>query len=141
MGAWPQKVKSMIKIKRSLCTECQICMGICSWSHYGENTTKRSRIMVEADWPKIPTITVCQACKDHECVSACPHDALKWENWILLDKDQCDSCGLCVEACPVDGIHMDPITDLPMICDTCGGEFQCVAWCPTQALTRKPQER
>jgi Fe-S-cluster-containing hydrogenase component 2 len=127
----------MIKIKCSQCTECQICMGICSWTHYGESTTKRARIRVEADWPQIPSITVCLACKERECVSACPHDALKWKKWIVLDKKTCDSCGLCVEACPVEGIQMDPVTALPLICDTCEGSFQCVAWCPTQALMQR----
>ena len=127
----------MIKINHSRCTACQICMGICSWTHFGENTTKRARIRVGADWPKIPVIKVCLACKDHECVEACPHDALKWENWIRLDKDKCDACSLCAEACPVDGIHMDPIANLPLICDTCRGDFNCTVWCPTQALRRK----
>ena len=127
----------MIKITRSLCTECQICMAICSWEHFGETTTKRSRITVDADWPQTPKILVCLACKQHECVEACPHDALTWDNWIVLDKDRCDSCGSCIEACPVSGVHMDLHTNLPLICDTCGGKFQCVAWCPTQALKRK----
>jgi carbon-monoxide dehydrogenase iron sulfur subunit len=124
----------MIKIIHSRCTGCQICMEICSWTHFGENTPKRARIRVEADWPKIPVINVCLACKDHDCVKACPHDALKWESWICLDKDKCDACGLCVEACPVGGIHMDPIANLPLICDTCRGDFNCIVWCPTQAL-------
>ena len=127
----------MINIMPSLCTECQICMAICSWEHFGETTTKRSRITVDADWPQTPNIMVCLACKQHECVEACPHDALIWDNWIVLDKDRCDSCGICIEVCPVSGVHMDPHTNLPLICDTCGGKFQCVAWCPTQALKRK----
>jgi Fe-S-cluster-containing hydrogenase component 2 len=112
-------------------------MGICSWTHFGENTTKRSRIMVAGDWPKIPDINVCLACQERECINACPHDALTLENWICLDKDKCDTCGLCVEACPVDGIQVDPITALPLICDTCEGDFKCVLWCPTRALTQK----
>jgi carbon-monoxide dehydrogenase iron sulfur subunit len=127
----------MIEINHSRCTECLICMEICSWTHFGESTTKRARIRVEADWPKIPAINVCLACEDHECVAACPHDALKWENWICLDKDRCDACGLCIAACPVDGIHMDPIASLPLICDTCRGDFNCIVWCPTQALRRR----
>jgi carbon-monoxide dehydrogenase iron sulfur subunit len=127
----------VIKIIHARCTECQICMEICSWTHFGENTPKRARIRVEADWPKIPVISVCLACKDHECVAACPHDALKWEKWIRLDKNKCDACGLCLEACPVDGICMDPITHLPLICDTCRGDFNCIVWCPTQALRRR----
>ena len=127
----------MLKLKRSLCTECQICMVICSWTHFGENTTKRARIKVKADWPKVPTIRVCLACKDHECVTACPHEALTWENWIQLDKNQCDGCAVCVDACPVNGIHMDTQTGLPLICDTCEGQYQCVQWCPTKAVQKK----
>ena len=127
----------MLKCNRLLCTECQICMAICSWSHFKENTTKRSRILVEADWPKTPQIRVCLACKDHECVTACPHDALSWENWVHLDKDRCDGCGACLDACPVDGIQLDPQTELPLICDTCEGDFQCVQWCPTEAIRKK----
>jgi len=129
-------VKMMIKIRRSRCTECQICMEICSWRHFGENTTKRSRIRVEVDWPEAPVISVCLACKDHECVAACPTDALAWDHWIRLDKDRCDGCGRCAEACPANGIPMDSHTRLPLICDTCEGEFQCVQWCPTQAIER-----
>lgn len=126
----------MIEIKPSLCTECRICMTICSWTHYSEYNIKRARIAVEAEWPKTPQIGVCQACAGHECVQACSQNALTWESWILLDKERCNSCRECVEACPVDGITMDPITNLPLVCDTCEGDFQCVAWCPTQALLK-----
>jgi Fe-S-cluster-containing hydrogenase component 2 len=31
---------------------------------------------------------------------------------------------------------LDPITHLPLVCDTCDGDFQCVRWCPTQAIER-----
>ena len=127
----------MIKLNRARCTECQICMMICSWFHFGENTTKRSRIIVDAKWPDVPNLNVCLACPDHECVSACPHDALAWENWIQLDKDRCDGCGACMDACPVNGVHMDSRTDFPLICDTCEGQYQCVQWCPTKAILKK----
>ena len=112
-------------------------MLICSWTHFAENTTKRSRIFVDAKWPEIPAIKVCLACPNHECVTACPHDALAWKNWIQLDKERCDGCGACLEACPVNGVQMDSQTDLPLICDTCEGQFQCVQWCPTNAILIK----
>ena len=130
----------MFTIQRSRCTECEICMEICSFSHVGENTTKRSRIWVDGDWPKTPLITVCLACEAHECVDACPTGALKWDKWVVLDKDACDACGVCVDACSVNGIRMDPVTNHPLICDTCQGEFQCIQWCPTQAVERKTLE-
>ena len=131
------KGSKMLKLKRSLCTECQICMAICTFSHFGENTTKRSRIHVESDWPKVPAINVCLACQNHECVAACPHEALSWQDWVRLDKDRCDGCAVCVDACPVNGIRMDSQTDLPLICDTCNGKFQCVQWCPTGAVQKR----
>lgn len=130
----------MFVVRRSRCTECEICMEICSFSHVGENTTKRSRIWIDGDWPKTPDIHVCLACKDHECVEACPTGALKWDRWVVLDKDACDECGVCSDACPVEGIRMDPVTNRPLICDTCEGNFQCVQWCPTQAVERKAGE-
>ena len=126
----------MIKIIRSLCTECQICMQICAWEHLGAHAPKRSRIWVEAEWPKEPDIFVCLTCKNHECVQACPNDALLWDGWIKLDSSLCDSCGICMDACPVKGIRMDTVTNLPLICDTCGGQFKCIKWCPTQAIRR-----
>jgi carbon-monoxide dehydrogenase iron sulfur subunit len=136
-GARGIKGSGMLKLKRSLCTECQICMAICSFNHFGQNTTKRSRIHVESDWPKVPAISVCLACQDHECVAACPHEALSWQDWVRLDKDRCDGCAVCVDACPVNGIRMDSQTDLPLICDTCEGKFQCVQWCPTGAVQKR----
>ena len=126
----------MLKIRRSRCTECQICMEICSLTHFGIHTTKRARIRVEGEWPQTPNIRVCLACKDHECVAACPHEALRWEDWVRLDPAVCDGCGACAQACPVRGIQMDPVANLPLVCDTCEGAFQCVRWCPTQTLER-----
>lgn len=127
----------MVKIHPSLCTECRICMQICSWTHFQEQTSKRARLSIVAEWPQTPDIHVCQACPDHDCIEACPNHALRWEGWVLLDEALCDGCGMCLAACPVGGVHMDPRTELPLICDTCQGEYQCVSWCPTQALQRE----
>jgi carbon-monoxide dehydrogenase iron sulfur subunit len=133
----PQEQETgMIIIRRSRCTECEICMGVCSWTHFGIQTTKRARIFVQGEWPQTPQIRVCLACKEHECVRACPHQALRWEQWIRLDAGLCNGCGDCVQACPVNGVRIDPLSHLPLICDTCDGAFQCVRWCPTQALER-----
>ena len=127
----------MIDSRPSLCTECQICMQICSFGHFGENTTKRSRIWVDGEWPKAPNIYVCLACEERECVDVCPTKALTWDNWVRLDKEVCIECNSCADVCPVDGIRMDPVTNYPLICDTCEGAFQCVQWCPTNAVERK----
>jgi ferredoxin len=56
---------------------------------------------------------------------------------ISINKDACNSCGLCVEICPnrimtrdgADGISFRP--DRLALCIKCG---QCMAVCPTQAI-------
>jgi len=35
------------------------------------------------------------------------------------------------------GIRIDKKTGFPLICDTCGGRYQCVQWCPTKAVQKK----
>jgi len=45
---------------------------------------------------------------------------------------QCDD----PEACPYDGIWMDPLSGLAVKCDTCDGRFECVPVCFAGALCR-----
>jgi len=127
----------MFKLNPSRCTECQICMQVCSWQHFTENSPKRSRIRLEAEWPEEPRILVCLACKEHECVKACPTGALQWDGWVRVKENLCDGCLACAEACPVDGIRKDPRGIVPLVCDTCQGSFQCAKWCPTGAIQRR----
>lgn len=127
----------MILAKPKRCTECLICMQVCSFQHFAQVTTKRSRIRVVDNWPDKPKMMVCIGCPDHECVTACPHEALSWGEFLELNADKCDSCGACAEACPVNGIGFDPVTGLPLACDTCNGEYMCVKSCPNQALERR----
>jgi Fe-S-cluster-containing dehydrogenase component len=49
--------------------------------------------------------------------------------------DQCTGCGNCVDACPYDGIWLDPLSGLAIKCDTCQGGFACVPTCFAGALS------
>ncbi|MCG8643195.1 MAG: 4Fe-4S binding protein [Desulfobacterales bacterium] len=127
----------MVKPQRAICTECEICMQVCTWHHFQVAGTKRSRIRISAQWPDIPSIRVCLACRKKECITACPTDALSFDGWIRLDEEKCDGCAVCAGVCPVDGINFDPETGNPLICDTCQGAYQCVQCCPVNALKKK----
>jgi Fe-S-cluster-containing hydrogenase component 2 len=105
--------------------------------HYGYHAPHKSRIHVEASWPDAPDFGVCIGCAKKKCVAICPHGALKWDGWVQVDTDLCDSCGLCVEACPTSGIRLAGKNKTPLICDTCQGKFLCVQWCPTQAVEKR----
>jgi Fe-S-cluster-containing hydrogenase component 2 len=126
----------MFQLTPSRCTECQICMQVCAWAHFAQNNPKRSRLQIAARWPEEPSMRVCLACPERECMGACPTGALSWDGWVHLREDLCNGCGSCAEACPVQGIALDPSAPLPLVCDTCGGAFLCAKWCPTRAIEK-----
>ncbi len=126
----------MFKISRKLCTGCRICEMICSLAHEGEIAPKQSRIRIESDWPGAEKVQVCVACKPKKCIPACPHGALSWDTVLRLDEEKCDLCLACIEACPFGGIRLDPPKSRLLFCDTCGGDYPCVEWCPPKAIVK-----
>jgi len=126
----------MIKTNPSLCTGCRICEMICSITHEGTIAPKRSRIRIRSNWPEEEKIHLCIACDSKPCIETCPEGALSWEGCLRIDKEKCTACSICTEACPYGGIQTEPSKGPPFFCDTCQGQFQCVAWCPTKAVNR-----
>ena len=49
-------------------------------------------------------------------------------------EDACIRCGKCIEACPFAAISWHPKTELPLVCDVCGGDPECVKFCASKAL-------
>ncbi|MEW7977149.1 MAG: 4Fe-4S binding protein [Candidatus Sedimenticola endophacoides] len=69
------------------------------------------------------TISQCQA-----CVSSCPHRAwLISEESIALDTERCDSCGICLPACPTSAISIDDRTTPPLTLDRDTLDLSCRA--------------
>jgi Fe-S-cluster-containing hydrogenase component 2 len=68
---------------------------------------------------------------------ACPAEALvlTQSGSIMVLHELCTSCESCVDACPYDGIWMDPLSELAVKCDTCDGQFACLAVCTAGALS------
>ena len=126
----------MIKINRKLCTGCRICEMICSLAHEGVINPKLSRIRILSDWPKEEKIQVCVACKSKNCIEACKEKALSWDATLILNEQKCNLCFACVEACSLKGIRLESSKKYPFFCDICGGNFECVKWCPPKAIVR-----
>lgn len=88
-------------------------------------------------FPSIEIPTLCWRCEDAPCVQKCPEGGLEREDSgvIRLDRELCNGCGICKEACPVGGVFFAP-DGYPLICDLCGGSQkpQCVEICPSGAL-------
>ena len=57
---------------------------------------------------------------------------------VKVDKDKCNGCGWCIEACDYGAIMLHPETKTVYVCDLCKDKPdgpQCVKWCPEEALT------
>jgi ferredoxin len=51
----------------------------------------------------------------------------------VIDKEMCDSCGTCVDECPMGAIELNEKAEVDEdICTECG---TCVDVCPNDAIT------
>jgi len=53
---------------------------------------------------------------------------------VVIDDEKCIRCKKCIEACPFDAIWFSEETNKILKCDLCGGDPQCIKWCPINAL-------
>ena len=124
------------------CSGCRICELVCAIKHFGVNNPKKSAIKVLTIYPH-PVVRmpiVCSQCKVLTCAQVCPVDALQRSDGVMqLDKEKCISCYKCVDACPFGAIYVHEDYDLPILCDMCGGDPECVKKCPTGALRLIPE--
>ncbi|MEA3408105.1 MAG: 4Fe-4S dicluster domain-containing protein [Chloroflexota bacterium] len=127
------------------CIGCRLCEYACSVTKTGSFDPSRSLIRVVRIEPVTMTAIACRLCEDAPCILACPRNALSRseENGVILvDEDECDGCGWCVEACEFGAIVLNPTTKNAEICDLCPDEEEppCVAICPKDALSLSTPE-
>lgn len=114
------------------CSGCRRCEIACSLHHENRIWPEASRIRVFMLVPGVEVPHFCAQCEDHPCVDSCPEGALsvsKKTEAILVDKEKCTGCGLCIDACPGRIPHLHPTENYVLICDLCGGDPQCVKVC------------
>ncbi len=123
------------------CVGCQICEYACSFTKEKVFNPLKSRIRVVRVNQLANMAVTCRLCENPACVAACPRDALKQSEDtgnIVLDKDKCNGCGWCIEACDYGAIMLHPETKVVYVCDMCKEKAdgpQCVKWCPEEAIT------
>jgi len=119
------------------CVGCRVCEYVCSLEKKKAFNPTLSRIRTLRIYPNTNASVTCRLCEDAPCVIACPRKALeqsKENGVIIVDKDKCNGCGWCIEACDFGAISLDPDTKTVVICDLCDGDPKCVKWCPEKAL-------
>jgi Fe-S-cluster-containing hydrogenase component 2 len=126
--------KEPIWIARDLskCSGCRKCEIACSLFHENRIWPEASRIRVFMLVPGLEFPHFCAQCEDYPCVEACTVKALSIDSKtgaVLVDEEECTSCGQCIDACPGRIPHMHPTENQILICDLCGGDPQCVKVC------------
>lgn len=127
------------------CNSCRLCELVCSFKKTNDFNPARSRIQLSV-FPEeafyIPV--VCPQCAEAWCVDTCPNRAISRDTEsgvVRVDEERCVGCRMCTLACPFGLITYDPVTSKAVKCDYCGGDPECVRFCPTGALAyeREPQ--
>ncbi len=135
--------RKTIRVNVDTCSGCRRCELVCSFAHENRFRPSASRIAVvkEDSWGfDLPVF--CDHCEQCPALESCPPKALsRNENGlILVDEEKCSGCGNCVKTCSLGAIRLDSVKHVPLFCDLCGGEPQCVKNCPTNALTYSATE-
>lgn len=129
------------------CIGCHACTVACKSEHdvpLGVNRTW-VKYIESGTFPNVRRhfgVMRCNHCDTAPCISICPTGALfRAPNGVVdFDDDDCIGCKACMNACPYDAIHINPVTNTAQKCNFCnhrvsaGLEPSCVVVCPTDAI-------
>ncbi|MHA1270047.1 MAG: hypothetical protein ACTSPY_09705 [Candidatus Helarchaeota archaeon] len=144
------------------CVGCGNCLMICHLNDiidtkiaYGK---KQSNSLFRVINGLINRDNICYNCTDAPCIEACDKHILKKDDNSLVyidlgvdldniseeDFDKLKICAdchkKCIEACPTKELFLvqikcnDKKVSVPIKCDLCGGDPECVKVCPTGAI-------
>jgi len=131
------------KVSAELCIACGKCELACAFAHGSEGKPAKTRINIFRRGPELGTPVVCFQCHDAACAAICPTEAIVRNpdtGALEVRYERCIACRMCVAACPFGNMLWDEPYARVAKCDLCGGEPQCVPFCPTGALQYVPAE-
>ncbi len=129
------------------CIGCHACTVACKAEHETPLGVNRTwvKVIERGEFPSTQrafSVMRCNHCADAPCVEICPTAALYTRRDGIVDFDhrRCIGCKACMQACPYDAIHIDPVNHTAAKCNYCahrveiGLEPPCVNVCPTHAI-------
>jgi Fe-S-cluster-containing dehydrogenase component len=134
-------------IDQTTCIGCQACTTACKSENdvaVGSFRTwvKHVDVGTFPDVKRQFAVLRCNHCADAPCVEICPVTAMyqRADGLVDFDPDICIGCKACMQACPYDAIHMDPVSNTAHKCNFCSHRVDegllpaCVVVCPVEAL-------
>lgn len=137
-----------VKGDAELCSTCGACELYCSLFHEGSASRKLARINVVSDrFTGETAIETCRQCDVPACLYACMVPGAMYidpkTGARVIDGEKCVGCGNCARACPYNAnggiIRLNPVKNIYIKCDLCGGDPQCVKGCRYLALSYVPR--
>lgn len=127
------------------CIQCRTCEVACKNTRDVEPGVKLRRVIETWDG-SYPDVTVaffslaCMHCEKPACASFCPTGAIykrSEDGIVVVDKDKCNGCRDCLEACPysVPQFGADGILQKCDFCIETDKEPACTISCPVGALS------
>lgn len=132
-------------IESEKCSGCRYCELVCVFNKEKTIYPSVSRINIFYDWDNgLSTPVVCFHCEDAPCIKVCLSGALVRNEYgaVVVEKEKCIGCRLCVIACPFGNIQYSTEKCEILKCDLCNGDPVCVKFCPTGAIRfEEPEEK
>ena len=129
------------------CLGCRSCEFSCKNENGHEDSLRRKIHSIESELDKKGHSfhhfsMACNHCENPACMAICPENCIKKKanGIVIVEKEQCNGCGICVSACPFNAIKINPYTRKADKCDMCydrqrlGKSPICVTACPVKAI-------
>lgn len=146
------KMRLGLVIDQERCIGCEACTVACKNENQG--SAGFIRVVTEhanrKDLPRgrFPELRmtflplVCNHCQKAPCAAACPAGAIakRKDGVVVLDREACDGCRACVDACPYGAIVFDEDKAIAQKCNLCVHRIDkglapfCVVCCEGQAI-------
>ena len=129
---------NVVYVELDRCIACLSCQQACQFQQSGKNNGCSPNIFVRVDMERRKIyIGTCLQCETPACLEVCPVNGIQRDpetGAVIVDKDLCLGCGMCVAACPFGYMHLDETIQAATKCDLCGGNPKCVQVCMANAL-------